>query len=139
MRNLIILGCAALLAFGLSMGAFAGSLVDADGDGVPDGVDNCVDVANGPLSDPIGCGVQFDVDSDGYGNACDADVSQNGVVGLEDLGAILTDFNGSNPITDITCNGVVGLEDLGRVLSTFNASPPGNSGLPCAGTPGCTN
>ena len=35
-RNLLILGCAALLAIGLSFGAFAGSVTDTDGDGVFD-------------------------------------------------------------------------------------------------------
>lgn len=139
MRSLIILGCAALLAFGLSMGAFAGSIVDADGDDVPDALDNCQVIANGPTSNPGSCTSQFDVDQDGYGNSCDSDLSNNNVVGLEDLGVVLAAFGGSDPIADITCNNVVGLEDLGRVLADFGNNPPGVSGLPCAGTVPCTN
>ncbi|MGI9341254.1 MAG: thrombospondin type 3 repeat-containing protein [Gammaproteobacteria bacterium] len=48
---------------------------DADGDGVPDGVDNCPDVPNGPLLlDPDDAGVsQRNTDGDSEGDACDAD------------------------------------------------------------------
>lgn len=138
MRKLIVLGCAALLAVGLSFSAFAGSIVDADSDGVPDSLDNCSGVANGPLANAGACSSQFDVDQDGYGNQCDADISNNGLVGLEDLGPVLSTFNTNNPSTDLSCNGLVGLEDLGRVLSAFGSSP-GPSGLGCAGTVPCTN
>lgn len=139
MRKLIVLGCATLLAFGLSFAAFAGSIVDFDTDGVPDSLDNCKEIQNGPLANVSSCPSQFDVDQDGYGNACDADISNNGVVGLEDLGAVLGAFGSSDPLTDLSCNGVVGLEDMGAVLGAFGNNPPGVSDLPCAGTVPCTN
>lgn len=141
MRNLFILGCAALLAFGLSFGAFAGSIQDVDNDGVPDNLDNCQVVANGPLLSVSGCG-QFDVDQDGYGNACDADISNNGVVDLPDIGAVLGGLGGSSPLLDISCNGVVDLPDIGAVLGALGQSAgvaPFLSGLGCAGSIPCLN
>jgi hypothetical protein len=42
---------------------------DADGDGVPDGTDNCPDVFN-PIR-PLDGATQGDADQDGLGNACD--------------------------------------------------------------------
>lgn len=50
-------------------------LPDTDGDGVPDGVDRCV-----RLSDPD----QRDRDADGYGDACDLDVNNDGRVDKSD-------------------------------------------------------
>jgi hypothetical protein len=47
------------------------ALPDADGDGVPDSADGCREVA-----DPA----QADADRDGFGDACDLDVDQDGVV-----------------------------------------------------------
>jgi hypothetical protein len=44
---------------------------DRDGDGVPDERDNCTQIANVE---------QRDTDHDGYGNACDADVDNDGLV-----------------------------------------------------------
>jgi hypothetical protein len=50
---------------------------DGDGDGVPDGCDNCTEVVNAS---------QTDTDADGYGNACDGDFNNNGVVDFADYG-----------------------------------------------------
>jgi hypothetical protein len=49
---------------------------DRDGDGVPDGADNCVLARNAR---------QADTDRDGFGNACDADLDQDGLVDEDDL------------------------------------------------------
>jgi hypothetical protein len=53
---------------------------DSDGDGVLDAVDNCVEVKNGPLAQEAGsfCDNQEDADGDGYGNACDTDLDNDG-------------------------------------------------------------
>jgi len=59
------------LLFSLSSLALAGT----DGDGVPDGTDNCPNVANAD---------QLDTDSDGLGNACDDDDDGDGVIDEED-------------------------------------------------------
>jgi len=140
MRNLIILGCAALLAIGLSAASFAGSIVDADNDGVPDDFDNCVSLPNGPLAlDPAGCG-QTDGDQDGFGNACDADLTNNNIVDLPDISGVLGALGtvGPGQAEDLTCNDVIDLPDLSAVLGALGGSP-GPSGLACAGTVPCTN
>ncbi|MCU1277878.1 MAG: Metal dependent amidohydrolase, partial [bacterium] len=43
---------------------------DADGDGIPDAMDNCPTTFN-PIR-PVDNGVQPDADGDGRGDACDA-------------------------------------------------------------------
>jgi len=76
---------------------------DADGDGVPDEIDNCPDVANPSQADGdddavgdacdnclyVGNPDQADRDSDGLGDACDClcpgDTNEDGQVDLEDL------------------------------------------------------
>lgn len=44
---------------------------DIDGDGVPNASDNCLDIPNAN---------QRDTDGDGYGNICDADLNNDGIV-----------------------------------------------------------
>lgn len=71
----------AYLALGLIAGGQPGNAVsmhvtvgtrDTDGDGVPDTIDNCVLVPNGPAQADIpGVGNQTDTDHDGFGDACD--------------------------------------------------------------------
>jgi hypothetical protein len=131
--NLLALACALLMAFGLSMGSFAGSLADTDGDGVPDVHDNCTTTDNGPLQGA--CDSQQDADNDGYGNACDADFDQTGTVGGPDLIAVLNNQNTQNLLYDIDCTGTVGGPDLIATLNLQN-SAPGPSGLACAGQTG---
>lgn len=55
--------------------ASGAALAGTDGDGVPDGSDNCVLTPNGPseLSN------QVDTDLDGWGNACDTDYTGDGL------------------------------------------------------------
>ncbi len=140
MRNLLILGCAALLALGLSFGSFAGSITDADGDGVPDAFDNCVTTPNGPLAATGQCDAQEDGNLDGYGNACDFDANDDGAMGLDDLGDYIDNAAvvSTNPVYDNNCDGATGLDDLGNAIDN-NAivAIPGPSGLACAGTSPC--
>lgn len=127
--NLLTLACALMLAFGLSMGSFAGSITDADSDGVPDAFDNCTLAPNGPLGG--NCSVQQDFDDDGYGTTCDFDFDNDGGVSLADLGAMLAALNGTDPEFDPDCDGGVSLADLGNFLAALNLAP-GPSGLGCA-------
>lgn len=140
MRNLIVLICAGLLAVGLSFSSFAGSVVDADSDGIPDQYDNCTGLANGPLAPAAvpDCDSQLDSDLDGYGNACDTDSTQDGSTLADDLSDVLLNFGATGNVPqDHTCDGAVLANDLSRVLLTFGASP-GPSGLACADPTGAT-
>ena len=62
-----------------------------------------------------------------------ADINDDGGVGLDDVGDILTNLNTAYPPGDLNCDGGVGLDDAGTALAVLN-DPPGPSGLSCAGT-----
>ena len=88
--------------------------VDTDGDLVDDLVDNCLLEPNGPneLSN------QIDTDLDGYGNACDPDHTNDGLVTTVDTGvqlnATLTDapLIGTDLVYDLDGDGHGTLNDL---------------------------
>ena len=90
---------------------------DADGDGIPDVRDLCREVANPD---------QRDSDGDGFGDACDGDFDNDGVVGWTDLKrfeqALLT--RRRLPGGDLDGDGVVDERDL-SVLQTGLHLPPG--------------
>ncbi len=122
-----------------TVAAVAGGSPDVDGDGVRDDVDNCVDVANGPLIPDAGGFIQRDTDADGFGNICDADLSQDGttVVNLSDYALFRSAFGDTAPGTepygpvdhaDFTGDGVVNLSDFSIFRAQFGGEP-GPSGL----------
>jgi hypothetical protein len=129
----IALGCASL---GIAHAAFAQASSDADGDGVPNELDNCtLDPRNTGLA---GC----DTDCDGYGNVCDADFDQNGTVSASDFRTFFVPaFKSGVPTargTDMNCSGSVSSADFTRYfVPQFTRGAPGPSGLACAGQPGC--
>lgn len=143
MRNLIVLGCAGLLALGLGLTSFAGvGGGSSDNDGVQDQDDNCTLVPNGPLAGTGSCVAQEDGDvpPDGYGNACDTDLNNDGATGPDDLGATLAAVLAvsTDPKFDYNCDGGAGPDDLGRSLAdSIAVATPGPSGKACAGTPPC--
>ncbi|WP_434063949.1 thrombospondin type 3 repeat-containing protein [Roseateles violae] len=92
---------------------------DSDGDGIADALDNCSAVSNPG---------QEDADGDGYGNLCDADVDNNGIVNALDLARFRAAFGTSNPEFDLDGNGIVNALDLARFRALFGA-PPGPSGV----------
>jgi len=106
---------------------------DADGDGVPDSVDNCLDVANP---------AQTDSDSDGFGNLCDGDFDNNGTVSPVDTvsynQALMNFFPPGNGSTDMNGDGVVTPIDTGFFIGQLMAFFPGPSGLDCAGSVPCS-
>ncbi len=92
---------------------------DVDGDGVLDGADKCIEVAN---SD------QRDTNGDGFGNVCDADLNNDGTINVVDLGLLRSVFFGSHADADFNGDGIVNVIDLGVLRGTFFGEP-GPSGL----------
>ena len=87
---------------------------DTDGDGVPDSSDNCILVPNKD---------QHDADGDGYGDACDGDLNNDGVVNAVDLGLVKNNFGKRGKAGDVNGDGVVNALDLGLVKRTFGKAP----------------
>ncbi len=100
---------------------------DADGDGIFDDVDNCINVANGPLAGPVNGLSQCDTDGDGIGNICDADFNGNGIVDPTDF-TLLKSTLGSTlaPNQDLNCNGIVDPTDF-TTIKALLGQPPGPS------------
>jgi Dockerin type I domain/Thrombospondin type 3 repeat len=102
-----------------------GAQPDTDKDGVPDYADNCILVPNPD---------QLDSDGDGYGNACDADLNNDGLVNSLDLGLFKRAFGPGEGDADLKAaadfngDGKVNSLDLGLFKRMF-LKPPGPSGL----------
>ena len=139
-RAWIALGVSGLLGVGISIASLAGIPFEGDLDGVPDLMDNCLLVPNGPELATGFCDSQEDGDMDGYGNPCDTDTNNDGGTGLDDVGDTLDQviLGGNDPKYDINCDGGIGLDDLGRIFDdVVSGVPPGPSGLACAGSIPC--
>ncbi|MFK8016512.1 MAG: hypothetical protein AB8G17_13855 [Gammaproteobacteria bacterium] len=94
-------------------------LVDTDGDGVSDADDNCSDIANAD---------QRDTNLDGFGNVCDADINNDCVINVADLGILRSVFFTADADADFNGDGVVNAGDLGILREAFFAAP-GPTGL----------
>ena len=99
--------------------AVRGPVLDADDDGVPDGEDNCINVANAD---------QRDTNADGFGNVCDADLDNDCSVNVVDLGLMRVAFFSTDPDADLNGDGIVNVLDLG-IMKTGFFQPPGPSGV----------
>ncbi len=92
--------------------------IDTDEDSIIDINDNCTIVSNPD---------QRDTDHDGYGNLCDADFDNNGIVSFADLDHFRKHFGTSNPDADLDGNGSVSFKDLDIFRYLFSL-PPGPAG-----------
>ncbi len=97
----------------------SGGIVDFDDDQIADGLDNCQLVANAD---------QRDTNGDGFGNICDADLDNDGVVNFVDLAIMKSVFFTSAPDADLDGDGTVNFTDLAILKSVFFL-PPGPSGI----------
>ncbi|MDH3588806.1 MAG: hypothetical protein OEQ74_05325, partial [Gammaproteobacteria bacterium] len=97
---------------------------DLDADGVPNNADNCLLASNTS---------QADTDSDGYGNACDPDLNNDGIVSFPDVAlfksAFLTNPASANWNEDADFDGdsFIGFLDL-AVMKALFLGPPGPVG-----------
>jgi len=87
---------------------------DTDGDGVPDDQDNCTLVANPD---------QRDTNSDGYGNLCDPDLNNDGIVNFGDLAAMKAVWLTADADADLDDSGSVNFGDLARLKSMWLQAP----------------
>ena len=87
---------------------------DADSDGVADSADNCTLVANPD---------QRDTNDDGYGNACDADLDNDGVINFADLALFKSVFLSNSEDADFNGDGYVNFGDLALVKGSFLGAP----------------
>ncbi|MFK8014648.1 MAG: hypothetical protein AB8G17_04350 [Gammaproteobacteria bacterium] len=92
---------------------------DTDGDGVSDDNDNCTLLPNAD---------QRNTNGDRFGNVCDPDLNNDGIVNIVDLGALRAVFFTADADADFNGDGAVNVVDLG-VLRSFFFAPPGPSGL----------
>jgi hypothetical protein len=88
--------------------------VDTDGDGVPDSRDNCILVPNKD---------QLDTDGDGYGNACDADLNNDGFVNSLDLASMRLQFGKRKVAGDLNGDGIVNALDISAFAKLFGKAP----------------
>lgn len=115
-----------LVPLAISFFAFSAHAVDSDGDGVDDSVDNCSTVANPN---------QIDSNGDGFGNLCDADLNDDLIVNVTDLGLLRSVFFTADEDADFNTDGVVNVVDLGVMRSAFFQPPgPGATGSPTTWT-----
>ncbi len=95
------------------------SINDSDADKIPDALDNCTLVANP---------AQRDTDADNYGNYCDPDFDNDGVVNASDLGYLKSKFFTNDALADLNGDGSVNAADM-AILKSYFFNAPGPSGL----------
>ncbi|MFO1436634.1 MAG: Ig-like domain-containing protein [Gammaproteobacteria bacterium] len=87
---------------------------DTDGDGREDVRDNCKLVQNAD---------QRNTDGDQFGNVCDPDLNNDGVVNFADLAAMKAVFLKADANADLNGDGVVNFADLATLKTMFLKAP----------------
>lgn len=86
---------------------------------------------------------QRDTNQDGFGNLCDGDFNQDGIVGLGDYLVLSSQYGnresdpGFDADVDLDGDGIIGGLEFARISGLFS-QPVGPSGLACAGTIPCS-
>ncbi|MDH3588521.1 MAG: hypothetical protein OEQ74_03885 [Gammaproteobacteria bacterium] len=118
-------GAARIVGVAPDIGAPEFAQVDGDGDGIADTNDNCTLIHNPN---------QVDTDNDGFGNRCDADLTNNGLVDFLDVAEIKMAFLTTpvspnwNPHADFNLDDRIDFLDVGIMKDMFLLAP-GPSGL----------
>ncbi|MFK8028646.1 MAG: thrombospondin type 3 repeat-containing protein [Gammaproteobacteria bacterium] len=107
------------IQYGFACGLVAGE--DSDADGILDAADNCTFESNPS---------QTDSDGDGFGNACDTDLNNDGVTNFIDLSTFVPLFLTTNPDADFNSDGVVNFLDLNTIRRFFLTVPGPVCSLP---------
>jgi hypothetical protein len=89
--------------------------LDSDADAVPDFYDNCAGTANPD---------QRDTDSDGYGNACDCDLSNDGAVNQTDFMQFRSYWGTDEVLADFNEDGAVNQADFMILRSRWGTTEP---------------
>ena len=92
---------------------------DTDGDGILDHEDNCTLVVNAD---------QRDTNGDGYGNVCDPDLDDNGLVNRADIRRLKAALFTADADADLNGDGIVSLVDVGTAKQ-FLFEAPGPRGM----------
>jgi hypothetical protein len=97
------------------------AVADTDGDGLTDDVDNCIEVANAD---------QRDTDGDNFGNMCDGDLNNDGIVSITDFVMFRSVYGSTGPGLDADFNGdnAITITDFVMFRSMYG-KPPGPSGV----------
>ena len=98
--------------------------LDSDGDGVDDDLDNCKLIPNGPDAPDAGGHSQRDTDGDGYGNRCDPDLNNDGIVAIADFLILRGRLNSQDQDADLNGDGFVTIADF-LILRGMLNQPPG--------------
>ena len=120
--NIKLIFFVSLFAIGFAMSATAGSIDDTDLDTIPDVFDNCSEAPNGAAPGGV-CSNQIDSDEDGFGDACDSDLDNDGVVAGSDFGLLVGVFGSGDAVADLDCDGVVAGSDFGILVGDFGLAP----------------
>jgi len=94
---------------------------DSDGDGTADIIDNC-----STLSNPS----QRNTDGDEYGNRCDPDLNNDGLVTVTDFLILRGRLNSNDPDADFNGDGFVTVTDFLILRGFLNQSPGPGVGVP---------